>query len=384
MPKRTTMNRHTLSPAALRRAETLDALHDIFPFDRRDQLATLLTDEDVATLKHLIDTGVGANSMRALASDLGYLQAWSLAATGMPLPWPAPEHLLLTFVAHHIWDPAERLTDPEHGMPAEIMGTLLDKRLLRAPGPHSRATVRRRLMSWATLTKSRGLAGHFSCPAVKAALGKAARGNPREGRDSSADLMTGDVFAQLLATCDGDHLVDIRDRALLMLVAGGSRRSEVASLRIEDLIVEDGTPSEPSDPASPPVPTLTIRLALTPSSPAKQRLAAEDEQHTVLVGAPAAALQAWIARADISSGAVFRKIDRWDNVSRRVLTPQSVNLIVKSRAEKAGLDPKHFSAHGLRSVHRTAAATGEVPAIAAGRGPQTVDRHRLRPPNAPK
>ncbi|RVG40763.1 integrase, partial [Sinorhizobium meliloti] len=33
------------------RAEELDALDAILPFDRRDQLAALLTDDDVATLK---------------------------------------------------------------------------------------------------------------------------------------------------------------------------------------------------------------------------------------------------------------------------------------------------------------------------------------------
>lgn len=40
-------------PDMLRRAEELDALDAILAFDRRDQLAELLTDDDVATLKQL-------------------------------------------------------------------------------------------------------------------------------------------------------------------------------------------------------------------------------------------------------------------------------------------------------------------------------------------
>ena len=36
-----------------RRALELDALSAILPMDRRDRLAEILTDEDVATLKHL-------------------------------------------------------------------------------------------------------------------------------------------------------------------------------------------------------------------------------------------------------------------------------------------------------------------------------------------
>ncbi|MDX0696744.1 hypothetical protein GOD53_22060 [Sinorhizobium medicae] len=59
------------SQAVVRRAEQLDALDAILPFDRRDQLAALLTDDDVATLKHLAQEGMGENTLRALASDLG-------------------------------------------------------------------------------------------------------------------------------------------------------------------------------------------------------------------------------------------------------------------------------------------------------------------------
>ena len=61
--------------AALTRAVELDALDAILPFNRRDKLAELLSDDDVATLKHLARSGLGGNSMRALASDLAYLEA---------------------------------------------------------------------------------------------------------------------------------------------------------------------------------------------------------------------------------------------------------------------------------------------------------------------
>jgi|GEM_PF-5846500 len=73
------------SQAFHRRAEQLDALEAILPFDRRDQLAALLTDDDVVTLKHLAQQGMGENTLRALASDLGYLEAWCRLATGDPL-----------------------------------------------------------------------------------------------------------------------------------------------------------------------------------------------------------------------------------------------------------------------------------------------------------
>lgn len=62
----------------------------VLPMERRDELAELLTDQDVETLRHLVNEGMGANTSRALSSDLAYQQAWSLAATQKSLPWPAP------------------------------------------------------------------------------------------------------------------------------------------------------------------------------------------------------------------------------------------------------------------------------------------------------
>lgn len=167
------------SDQKLRRAEALDALDSVLPFDRRDFLAELLTDDDVATLRHLAKEGIGANSLRALASDLGYLEAWSLAATGFSLPWPAPEALLIKFVAHHLWDPAKRETDVSHGMPEDVTAALKSAKLLRVDGPHAPNTVRRRLSSWSTLTGWRGFVGNFNAPGLRSALKLAVRASAR-------------------------------------------------------------------------------------------------------------------------------------------------------------------------------------------------------------
>jgi hypothetical protein len=163
-----------------RRALELDALAAILTMDRRDRLAGILTDEDVATLKHLAKEGMGENSLRALACDLAYLEAWARwRRPEPPLPWPAPEALALKFVAHHLWDPARRDTDPVHGMPAEIAARLNAEGLLRADGPHAPATVRRRLSSWATLHHWKGAAGPFRSPALRSAIRLAVRATAR-------------------------------------------------------------------------------------------------------------------------------------------------------------------------------------------------------------
>ncbi|GAC1045923.1 site-specific integrase [Rhizobium sp. No.120] len=347
------------SPAdpVLLRAEELDALDAILPFARRDQLATLLTDEDVATLKHLAKEGMGANTLRALSSDLGYLEAWCELATGAPLPWPAPESLLLKFVAHHLWDPAERAEDPGHGMPNDVEIGLRSKGLLRVDGPHAPDTVRRRLTSRSILTRWRGLTGSFTAPSLKTALRLAVRATPRQRRRKSRRAVTGDVLAKLLATCAGDRLTDVRDRALLLtaFASGGRRRSEVADLRVEDLVDEEPVHADPRNPVSPLLPCLTITLGRTKTT------TADDRTHVVLIGRPVEALKQWIEQARIDTGPVFRRIDQWGNIDRRALTPQSVNLILKTRCKQAGLDPEAFSAHGLRSGYLTEAANRGIP-----------------------
>jgi integrase len=341
----------------LKRAEELDALDAILPFDRRDQLAQLLTDEDVATLKHLANEGMGDNTLRALASDLGYLEAWCQLATASPLPWPAPEALLLKFVAQHLWDPVKRAENPGHGMPAEVEAGLRAQGLLRVDGPHAPDTVRRRLTSWSILTRWRGLEGSFSDPSLKSALRLAVRAAARPRQRKSKKAVTGDVLAKLLAACAGDRLVDVRDRALLLtaFASGGRRRSEVANLRTEDLIDEESVRTDPTDANSPPLPCLTIHLGRTKTT------TADDDEHVVLIGRPVTALKQWLTEAGIESGPVFRKIDQWGNVDRRGLTPQSVNLILKTRVKQAGLDPAAFSAHGLRSGYLTEAANRGIP-----------------------
>ena len=169
---------NSASDAITRRAEALDTIAAVLPIDRRDKLAEILTDQDVETLRHLVNEGMGDNTLRALTSDLGYLEAWAMAATESPLPWPAPEALLLKFVAHHLWDPARRENDPEHGMPAEVDQALRTGGFLRSAGPHAPDTVRRRLANWSTLTKWRGLDGAFASPALRSALRLAIRAVP--------------------------------------------------------------------------------------------------------------------------------------------------------------------------------------------------------------
>ncbi len=347
-----------------RRVQHLDTIAAVLPMERRDELAELLTDQDVETLRHLVNEGMGANTLRALTSDLAYLQAWSLASTGLSLPWPVPEALLLKFVAHHLWDPEKRLSDPDHGMPSDVEEKLRIQGFLRTVGPHAPDTVRRRLATWSTLTKWRGLQGAFASPALKSAIRLSVRATPRPRKRKSAKAVTSDVLSKLIATCRTDSLRDVRDKAILMVAfaSGGRRRSEVAGLRKEQLTPEAPIPVEDSSP----LPSLSIHLGRTKTS------GADSDEIVYLTGRPVDALNAWLKAGRIDKGSVFRAIDRWGNVSARALDPKAISDIVKQRAAMAGLNPTEFSAHGLRSGYLTEAANRGIPL------PEAMEQSRHR------
>ena len=128
-------------------------------------------------------------------------------------------------------------------------------------------------------------------------------------------------------------------------------------------------PLDPADPRSETLPCLSIVLGRTKTG------SADEDTRVLLIGPPVAALEAWIAEAGIAKGPVFRAIDRWGTLRDKALTPQAVNLIVKARCAKAGLDPSAFSAHGLRSGFLTEAARRGVPLPEAMRQSQ----HRSAP-----
>lgn len=345
----------------LERADQLDVIAAVLPHHQRDLLAAILTDDDVATLRHLVDKGIGANTLRAMASDLTYLDAWCRAATDAAMPWPAPQPLLLKFIAHHLWDAAERQTNQDHGMPADVAASLKEQGLLRRSGPHAPATVRRRMALWSTLHRWRGLIGPFGDPHVKLALKVVTRGTQRSPKRKSQKALTRDVLDKLLATCRATRSADIRDRAVLLFgfASGGRRRSEIASLRVEQLQKRAPVQSKAGEAAAPMLNCMAIHLGRTKTEHG-------DQTSTVLlVGPPADALQAWLKHARIGSGPVFRAIDRWGRVGEKALTPEAINLIIKTRCHLAGLDAKQYSAHGLRSGYLTEAGRRGIPILEA-------------------
>ena len=147
------------------------------------------------------------------------------------------------------------------------------------------------------------------------------------------------VVHAVLRAIEGDTLADVRDRALVAFgMASALRRSELVALTFADLErVPDG---------------LRVRVV-------RGKTDQEGRGAVIVVPDgrrlnPVAHLEAWLARAEITEGPVFRSL-----VNGRVgsaLTDQSVSLIVKRRVKAAGYAAADFAAHSLRAGFLTSAA----------------------------
>lgn len=158
-------------------------------------------------------------------------------------------------------------------------------------------------------------------------------------RKAAAD---GDVVWAMLHEIRGDSLKAVRDRALLSFgMVSCMRRSEITALDVSDLV------------RAPEGLRVTIRrskgdqdgIGATIAIPAGRRLK------------PVGHLDAWLARAAIADGPLFRRLSQCGTrVLPNRMSDRSVAEIVKARAKAAGLDPEQFAGHSLRAGFLTAAA----------------------------
>lgn len=147
------------------------------------------------------------------------------------------------------------------------------------------------------------------------------------------------VLPNLIEKVDTSTLIGLRDKAILLLgFALASRRSELVSINIEDLQLNDFGMD------------VSIRETKT-----KNDNLIKGVVFTYNEFCPVNATKEWIKAGKIESGALFRAIDRHGNVKER-LSDKSIALIVKKYIGALGLDSNDFAAHSLRSGLSTSAA----------------------------
>ncbi|MEM9879344.1 MAG: tyrosine-type recombinase/integrase [Pseudomonadota bacterium] len=327
------------------------------PAQTAETLSTHLTPDDAATLRYLHCKSIPDNTLRAIASDLGYLEAWHLAATGQHLGWPAGEDVILKFIAHHLFDPAQQAQDPSHGMPETVGAQLEAVGKLQAAVPHAPSTVRRRLSHWKKLHIARDLKHAFDANPVRVAIKAAVKASDRLKTAKSKKPITRDVLEALIKTTEPARPMDLRDAAMLLLAfgSGGRRRAEVSGLRLEDI-----TPDIPA--AGEGAEDQTYAIALRRA----KRVTTQDAETIYVAGKAARALEAWVHcmrrwNVDTAQGPIFRRIDRWSNIGALPVSEAMLNDMLKARLKLAGYDPADYSAHGLRSGFMTEARNQGVP-----------------------
>lgn len=144
-----------------------------------------------------------------------------------------------------------------------------------------------------------------------------------------------------------DNRIGLRNRALLALgFAGALRRSELVMLEVGDLVPQDGGAF------------LTLRRSKTDPDGTSQTIG-------ILNGSTIRALDhlsAWCQAAGITSGLLFRSVDRHGRIGGS-LSDRSVARIIKTAAEGVGLDPECFSGHSLRAGFITSGAEAGADAL---------------------
>ncbi len=204
------------------------------------------------------------------------------------------------------------------------------------------ATIERKLSSISVRHGARGLESPTKTVLVRETL-RGTRNAIGAAQTRKKPIVT-DELARIIATCESLHtLAAARDRALLLIgFAGAMRRSEIAALTVEDVTeVPEGL-------------DVLIRRSKTDQAGRGRTVSIAYGSH--LATCPVRTLRAWLALSGVSSGPLFREVDRHGNLGNDHLHPASVARIVKRACELAGFDVAQHGGHSLRSGFATSAA----------------------------
>lgn len=207
------------------------------------------------------------------------------------------------------------------------------------------STIERRL---AAIAQAHKVAGYPS-PTHSTSVRLCFRGIRREFGEpphKKRPVFTPDV--RLMIQNLPDDIWGCRNRALILLgFAGSFRRSELVFLDVEDLeMVHDGI-------------VVTLRKSKTDQDWTGRTVGIPYGSHPITC--PVRAVEEWLEVSGIESGPLFRPIRNNGMIVPKRLSDRSVALIIKRAAEAAGMNPKVYAGHSLRSGHITQAAMNGAP-----------------------
>lgn len=274
-----------------------------------------------------LDQAITENTARAYRRDLDYFWAWvqTLHPGKRIRPkYPVPLSLLFKFADVHLT-----------GISDATVKALGKQGIGIRHRPWTVKTLKRALATLSVEHSLRAVDNYCWDKSLRIRLNRAKRLRPEA--DKRARPITIDVLKKLLCVC-GDDLRGTRDKAVLLVGfgGGGRRRSEIARLKVEDLErVENGY-----------LATLNKHKTVRHTGEALK---------FPILGQAAKALDRWLEKSGIESGPLFRGVHRGGRL-HPTMEGQTVYRMIKRLAKKAGLDPKDFGAHSLRSGFITQAA----------------------------
>lgn len=263
-------------------------------------------------INEIISMSTPSNTKRAYTGDMSYMLRWAETAK---IKFPFNENAVITFILHHLEE-----------MPLSIDKCLVEYKYKKKLGCHSYATVYRRIVALSIFFTSNKMTDHTKSKKVKSLM-KALKKTRLPYNKSKA--ITKEVLENIIDSM-GDALIDVRDKAILLFgfSSGGRRRSEISEAIIENL-------DENADG------NYIYHIS-------RSKTDQTGKGHDVPIkGKAAMALKKWIFESNICSGAIFRSLKK-SGLIGDILNPIDINRIVKKRCQKAGYDPKKYSAHGLR------------------------------------
>jgi integrase len=213
------------------------------------------------------------------------------------------------------------------------------------------STISRRLAAIRDAHKRAGEEPPTNTESVKATM-RGIRRSLGAAPDKKAPA-TAEIVRRMIAGITGERPIDVRDRALLLLgFALAMRRSELVTLRVEDLTEEEGKGLR-----------IRIRKSKTDQEGTGQEIAVPYGTGRTC---PVRAVRAWLDIAGLGTGVIFLGMRKgggllppvWDELmgQERGMSGQSLAEMLKRRAEAIGLDPTVFAGHSLRSGFLTSAA----------------------------
>jgi len=237
------------------------------------------------------------------------------------------------------WCKAQGVMEPFPSPPALVAAYLADK-----AASLKVSTLQRHLVAINEAHVAAGLERPSSAPEVRATM-KGIRRTHGTAPKKKAPLSVSHL--RRIVHRLPRSIIGVRDHALLLVCyAGALRRSELVNLSVGDLdFREDGL-------------AITVRKSKT-----------DQESEGRVVGipfgsnpmtCPVRAMRRWLEVSEITSGPVFRPVNRHGQVRQSRLSGKAVGVIVQRSVELIGMDPAGFGGHSLRAGLATDAANAGV------------------------